>query len=120
MRDLSPEVAAALESVLPGAVFYFYPRSFNDPPVISYYDNGNVGDDSGDLLTEIAFQVDIWAKTVLQLKTLTAQTDEAMRGLGFRRSFCSPPLPDPSRLRRQSMRFEGTYNALDQKLYSRS
>ena len=120
MRDLSPEVKAALETALPGNVYYFYPHSFSSLPVISYYDQNNAGEDGRDLLTKVAFQVDIWAKTIPQLKPLIAQTDAAMRGLGFRRSFCSPPLPDPSGLRHQSMRFEGTYNALDQKLYSRS
>jgi hypothetical protein len=122
MRDLSPEVKAALFSGCPTAaprIYYFYPEDFKSSPMLSYYDNGNSGDDDSDLLTSIAFQVDAWAETIPQLKQLISDADKAMRGLGLRRTL-NHPLADPSGLRRQTMRFEGTYNAIDGKIYSRS
>lgn len=118
MIDLCPTVYAALKP-LAQSVFYFYPDSFNTPPIIAYSDANNSSDDATDLWTPVAIKADVWAKTVPQLKALVEQVDTAMRGLGLRRAL-SQPLPDPSGLRRQTMRFEGVYNALDNKIYSRS
>lgn len=118
MRDLSPEVKQTLEAVCPN-VFYFYPNSFENMPAVSYYDCANSGDDSRDLLTPVAFHIDVWALTVPTLKPLVKSVDEAIRGMGFRRTL-SQSVPDPSGYRHQSMRFEGVYNALDEKIYSRS
>jgi hypothetical protein len=117
MRDLSPEVKTALEEVCSN-VFYFYPDSFESLPAISYYDSGNSCEDSRDLLTPVSFHVDVWALTVSALKLLVASADTAMRGLGFRRTF-SQPVPETTGYRHQSMIFQGTYNTLDEKLYSR-
>lgn len=117
MRDLTPEVTAALKAVC-SHVYFFYPNSFTTTPLISFYDLGNTSDDGMDNLTRVAFQIDCWDKTVAGCKALVAGVDTVIRGLGFRRSF-SQSISDPSGLRRQTMRFEGTYNALDQKLYSR-
>lgn len=118
MIDLCPTVYAALNPLTP-SVFYFYPNSFSDPPIISYSDANNNSDDATDEWAPVAFKVDIWSKTVPQLKALVEQVDTAMRGLGLRRVL-SQPLQDPSGLRRQTMRYEGVYNALDNKIYSRS
>lgn len=118
MRDLCPEVRTALLTACTRA-YYYYPEDFDTFPMLSYYDNGNVGEDKSDLLTKVAFQVDVWADTITELKPLADAADTAMRGLGFRRAF-SQPVHDPSGIQHQSMRFEGTYNALDGKLYSRS
>jgi hypothetical protein len=117
MRDLSPEVKTAIEAVCP-SVFYFYPDDFENLPAISFYDSGNSGGDNRDLLTPVAFHVDVWTLTVPTLKPLVTSVDAAMRGLGFRRTF-SQPVPDPSGYRHQSMIFQGTFNAVDGKLYSR-
>lgn len=116
MRDLSPEVKAALETVC-NNVFYYYPDSFKKMPAISYYDCGNSSDDNRDLLTPVAFHIDVWTKTVPALQALVTSVDTSIRGMGFRRTF-SQPVPDPSGYRHQSMIYQGVYNALDGKLYS--
>ena len=119
MRDFTKEVRAALLGACP-RVFFYYPNDFTTMPAISYYDNLNSSADGSDLLTNLGFQIDVWSKNVDDCKAITAAADTAMRSLGFRRSF-SQQITDPSNgYRHQSMRFEGTYNALDQKIYSRS
>lgn len=117
MIDLHPAVWAALKAVCPNT-FRFYPNSFNTLPVIAFREAGNSSADSSDLLTPVSYQVDAWTKMTTQLDDLVASIDAAMRGLGFRRAL-SQEIYDPSGYRRQTMRFEGTYNALDGKLYSR-
>jgi hypothetical protein len=117
MIDLHPEVITALQTTC-SLVYRFYPNSFTNTPMLSFYQNGNSSEDNSDLLTKVAFQVDVWTKTIAELDSLVKNVDGAMRGLGFRRSL-SQEIPDPSGLRRQTMRFEGTFNAIDGNLYSR-
>lgn len=118
MRDFQDEVYDALAAVCP-RVYFSYPNDFTVTPLISFSDLDNSSETGDDLLTHIAYSVDVWAKTVIDCKSAAEAVDGAMRGLGLRRSF-SQALTDPSGLRRQSMRYEGTYNALDGKIYSRS
>jgi len=96
MIDLHPEVITALQTTC-SSVYRFYPNSFTNTPMLSFYQNGNSSEDNSDLLTKVAFQVDVWTKTIA----------------------LSQEIPDPSGLRRQTMRFEGTFNAIDGNLYSR-
>jgi hypothetical protein len=117
MIDLSSPVANALEAICSN-VFFYYPDDFETLPAISYFDNGNSSNDNSDLLTKVSFQIDVWSLTVPDCKTITAAADTAMRGLGFRRTF-SQPIPDPSGYRHQSMKYQGTFNAIDGNLYSR-
>ena len=122
MIDLTKQVKTALQSACP-RIYAVYPNTFTETPVVSFYEASNSSADATDLLTPIAFQVDVWASKQKDgtgvLKTTAAAVDTAMRGLGFRRAM-SAEVPDPSEYKQQSMRFEGIYNALDQKIYSRS
>lgn len=119
MIDLSKPVKVALEAACP-RVYSVYPNTFSQTPVLSFYEADNRSDDACDLLTPIDFQVDVWAlKGQSDFKPTVSAVDTAMRGLGFRRAL-SREVPDPSQYKHQTMRFEGSYNALDGKIYSRS
>lgn len=120
MRDFTKEMRAAMLTACSN-VYSDYPNDFTKTPCVSFFENLNNSADGTDLLTNIGFQVDVWAKTIAELKSMVAAVDIAVRGtIGLRRSF-SQQITDPSSgYRHQSMRFEGTYNALDQKIYSRS
>ena len=119
MIDLTKPVREALLTAC-SRVYPTYPDTFSQTPVISFYEAANSSEDFEDIWTPIAFSVDVWAKKGAgDFKATVAKADTAMRGLGFRRSL-SREVPDPSKYRHQAMRFDGVYNALDGKIYSRS
>ena len=118
MIDMTGKIRRALLSACP-RVYFYYPNQFIALPAVSFYDTVNTSEDQTDEWTKLAWQVDVWAKTVADCKATAAAADTAMRGLGFRRAF-SASVPDPNGYRHQSMRYEGYYNALDSKIYSRS
>lgn len=118
MIDYSKIIKTALLTACP-RVYSDYPDTFNQTPVISFYEAANSGDDTRDLLTPLAYQVDVWALKTGDLKSTVAAVDMAIRTLGFRRAL-SREVPDPSGYKHQTMRFEGVYNALEHKLYPRS
>jgi hypothetical protein len=118
MIDLTKPVREALLTACP-RVYPVYPNTFSQTPVISFYEAVNQADNSTDLLTDVAFSVDVWAKKGAgDFKATVAAADTAMRGLGFRRSL-SREVPDSSEYRHQAMRFDGVYNAIDNKIYAR-
>lgn len=117
MIDYCANVKTALEAACTN-VFYSCPDGFETLPAVSYRDSGNSSDDSCDLLTNLSFEVSVFANTVEECHSVAALADTAMRSLGFRR--VSLQSEESGSVKRQLMKYEGIYNALDGKIYSSS
>lgn len=69
-------------------VYHFYPDKNATYPAISFYENGNRRAEQADgceHLTEVTYQVDIWAKSIVTCDGLAASVDEKLTALGFAR-----------------------------------
>lgn len=93
MIQIREIILSALEGALEGRaqVFPFYPEAETQLPAVSFYEasNGQYAQADGrEYLTEIAYQIDIWGRSVFDNDQLAALIDEAMVGLGFERTFC--------------------------------
>ena len=111
MIDKTAAVRAALEMNAGGAtVSYAYPQVWVKPPVISYFETDNSETERADdeeALSNIAYTVDIWARTPEETHALGAQMNRAMQGIGFTREGCNDLIEqyDAGVLHHRTMRF---------------
>lgn len=117
MTDFCANVKTALEAACPN-VFYFKPDGFETLPAVSYRDSGNSCGDSGDILTNLSFEVSVFADTAAECHSTAALADTALRALGFRRA--SSQAGESGGVKRLLMTYEGILNAIDGKIYSGS
>lgn len=107
MFDIKPEIFSLL-STIPGVVRVSdeFPSADAAMPVITFYESAN----SDPLtiktgpLSDISIQIDVWHNR--STGALAEQVDEKMNSIGFRRQM-SADLPDPSGLKRKTMRYRG-------------
>ena len=107
MLDLARGVRDALLTAC-DTVEYHWPEKFAKIPCISYYElhNGEYRHaDDGEYMSEIHFNVDVWAKTGVAASELAARVSDAMRAIGFTRQN-SHDIHDGSKLRRKNMTFK--------------
>ena len=91
MLNKKSDVLKALETV--GGVkhvFFYYPDSFARLPCVSYYEINNSPykrADDGEYLTEINYQIDVWAKKSAEASEIALAVNDAMGLAGFIREF---------------------------------
>lgn len=112
MINLKPQILKKLEEISNVEVSYFYPQKWNElnkKPAISYYemDNSmaNKADDD-EYSSNIAIQIDIWAKSPSQCSSLAIQVNEKMGELDFERTLATDLFEQETNIYHKTMRFE--------------
>jgi hypothetical protein len=109
MINKKAALSAALESVegVEG-VFFYYPKSFKKLPCVSYYENNNSparAADDAEYLTEINYQVDVWAEKSAEASEIAGRVNAALTAAGFTREF-SHDLYEPGAAAHKTMRYQ--------------
>jgi hypothetical protein len=106
MYDVKPEITALLKSIPGVTVTDTFPKGPADTPRITFYELGNSDPltIANGPLSDIAIQIDVWNQR--STGPLAAAVDAAMNGIGFRRQMAAD-IPDPSGLKRKTMRYRG-------------
>lgn len=107
MFDVKPIINDLLSSI-PGVanVSDVFPKADDTMPVITFYElaNSDPLTIANGPLSDISIQIDVWHNR--STGALAAQVDEKMSSIGFRRQM-SADIPDPSGLKRKTMRYRG-------------
>lgn len=106
MYDAKPEIYSLLKTIPDVTVTDVFPKGVAETPRITFYELANLDPlkISSGPLSDIAIQVDVWHKS--STGTLAAAVNARMNSLGFRREFAAD-IPDPSGIKRKTMRFGG-------------
>ena len=94
-------------------VVWYYPETFKNLPIISYYIANDADQSfttgSNLVLTEQACIIDVWARTPEETISLASQTDSKLKQIGLKKVFANSldPLGDAKRI---SMRYEWVFN----------
>lgn len=104
------QVHTALENALEGVckVFHAYPAKGAALPAVSYYEAAHgehASTADGEYLTEINYQIDVYAASVRETDEIGEKINDAMAAFGFARAF-SYDVPD-AELRHKTMRYRG-------------
>lgn len=109
MINLKPQILKKLKEISNVEVSYFYPQNWAKLPAISYYevDNSvaNRADDE-EYSSNIAIQIDVWAKSASQCSKLAIQVNEKMEMLDFTRTLAVDLFEQDTKTYHKSMRFE--------------
>ena len=112
MINLKPQILKKLEEISGVEVSYFYPQKWNNlekKPAISYYemDNSiNSKADDKEYSSNIAIQIDIWAKTPSKCSKLAIEVNEKMEDLEFERTLALDLFEQETKIYHKTMRFE--------------
>ncbi|MDR0979505.1 MAG: hypothetical protein LBL91_06300 [Lachnospiraceae bacterium] len=109
MINLKPEILKKLKEITGVTVSYFYPQDWTGLPAISYYELDNSEADSADddeYTSNIAIQVDIWAKSSSVCSSNAIQANTKMRELGFKRTLSLDLFENDTGIHHKTMRFE--------------
>ncbi|MBR1444517.1 MAG: hypothetical protein IJ583_13415 [Firmicutes bacterium] len=98
---------------------YFYPEDFKNLPVISYYEieNSDSGYCGSEVISDVSFQVDVWAEKALTVSEICMNVDEKMSGIGFRRAFAQDLNEDS--VYRKTMRYSAKVNNVTLQMYKK-
>lgn len=105
MINVTPQIITALSQT--GLKVYNENFLKNESvPCISYYeyDNSTMKRGTGIQKCEIIYHVKVWAKTQKELVDYSAQIDDIMRNLGFKRTTCNDLWSDT--LGQRDMKFQ--------------
>lgn len=107
MIDVNSEAEKILAQ-LNYTVEYYYPKKFNDLPVISFYNLTETPDFSADN-TEVVQSgcvvVDIWADEPSDCGKIAVEVNEVMTADGWNREFSRDLPPDGSEVYHKTMRY---------------
>lgn len=112
MINLKPQILKKLEEISDVEVSYFYPQKWSDlskRPAISYYEMDNSmasKADDEEYSSNIAIQIDIWAKSSSQCSKLAIQVNEKMEDLEFERTLALDLFEQETKIYHKTMRFE--------------
>lgn len=109
MINLKPQILKKLEEISNTEVFYFYPQNWTNLPAISYYemDNSTASKaDDEEYSSNIAIQIDIWAKSSSECSKIAIQVNEKMQELEFERTLALDLFEDATKIYHKTMRFE--------------
>ncbi|MFC5468413.1 hypothetical protein ACFPPD_06750 [Cohnella suwonensis] len=106
MFDVKPEINALLSAIPGVTVSDAFPTAKAKMPHISFYElsNGDPLTIAAGPLSDISVQIDVWHNRSTGL--IASEVDARMNSIGFRRQM-SADLPDPSGLKRKTMRYRG-------------
>lgn len=121
MVSLSEQIYGILKTIS-GAkqVSFFYPQTWGDDlPAITFYEQNNSEyarvDNGHEYLTQVAYQVDIWAKTPEDCLRLAPEINDKLRKIGLKREFMAD-LYDNG-LHHKTMRFGGLVQPDTERIY---
>lgn len=112
MINLKPQILKKLEEISDVEVSYFYPQKWSEldkKPAISYYEMDNSvasKADDDEYSSNIAIQIDIWAKSSSQCSKIAVQVNEKMKGLEFERTLSLDLFEQETKIYHKTMRFE--------------
>lgn len=109
MINIKPRILKKLKEISDVEISYFYPQNWSKLPAISYYEMDNSvasRADDGEYSSNIAIQIDIWAKTPSKCSNLAIQVDTKMEELGFVRTLAVDLFEQETKIYHKSMRFE--------------
>ena len=112
MKNLKPQILKKLEEILDVEVSYFYPEKWSNlekKPAISYYEMDNSVSSKADdeeYSSNIAIQVDIWAKSSSECSKLAIEVNEKMEDLDFERTLSVDLYEQETKIYHKTMRFE--------------
>lgn len=109
MINLKPQILKKLKEISDVEVSYFYPQNWAKLPVISYYEMDNSmasKADDEEYSSNIAVQVDIWAKGSSECSKLAIQVNKKMEGLEFERTLALDLFEQETKIYHKTMRFE--------------
>lgn len=87
MIDYHANIVTALNNILP-TVYEFNLSPDIEVPCISYMERNNYSEADGDTIgySRISYQVKVWGYSLEQLQQYALLIDNALRGLGFKRT----------------------------------
>lgn len=112
MKNLKPQILNKLEEISEVEVSYFYPQKWSNldkVPVISYYEMDNSicsKADDEEYSSNIAIQIDIWAKAPSKCSKLAIEVNEKMEDLEFERTLAIDLFEQETKIYHKTMRFE--------------
>ncbi len=112
MINLKPQILKKLEEISEAEVSYFYPQKWSNlskKPAISYYEMDNSTSSKADdeeYSSNIAIQVDIWAKNSSKCSKLAIEVNAKMEDLGFERTLALDLFENETKICHKTMRFE--------------
>lgn len=86
MLDVSKELVAALNTILPTHYELFLHKGL-DTPCISYQERNNAVNVNGDTLgySNLSYTVKVWGNDIAALNNYAIEIDKVLRPLGFKR-----------------------------------
>lgn len=112
MINLKPQILEKLQEISNVEVSYFYPKNWNNiktKPAISYYELDNSVSEKADdeeYSSNIAIEVDIWAKSPSKCSELAINVNSKMNELDFERTLALDLYEDETEIYHKTMRFE--------------
>lgn len=112
MKNLKPQILKKLEEISDVEVFYFYPQKWSNlekKPAISYYEMDNSMSSKADdeeYSSNIAIQIDIWAKSSSKCSKLAIEVNSKMEELEFERTLAVDLFEVETKIYHKTMRFE--------------
>ena len=112
MINLKPQVLEKLKEISNVEVSYFYPQKWTNldkKPAISYYEMDNSVSskaDDNEYSSNIAIQIDIWAKSPSKCSDLFIQVNKKMEELDFERTLATDLFEQETKIYHKTIRFE--------------
>jgi len=112
VKNLKPQILKKLEEISDVEVSYFYPQkwtNFGKNPAISYYEMDNSMSSKADdeeYSSNIAIQIDIWAKSSSKCSKLAIEVNSKMEDLEFERTLALDLFEQETKIYHKTMRFE--------------
>lgn len=112
MINLKPQILKKLEEIPDVEVSYYYPQKWTNlekKPAISYYEMDNSVSSKADdeeYSSNIAIQIDIWAKTPSKCSELAIKVNSKMEDLDFERTLALDLFEQETNIYHKTMRFE--------------
>lgn len=112
MINLKPQILKKLEEIPDVEISYFYPQKWSNlskKPAISYYEMDNSMSSKADdeeYSSNIAIQVDIWAKSSSKCSKLAIEVNSKMEELEFERTLALDLFENETKIYHKTMRFE--------------
>lgn len=109
MINLKPQILKKLEEISEIEVSYFYPQDWAKLPAVSYYEMDNSvasKADDEEYSSNIAIQIDIWAKGPSECSKIAIEVNSKMEELEFERTLAVDLYEQETKIYHKTMRFE--------------
>lgn len=124
MNSLAAQIYDVLKTVSGvSQVSFFYPQQWVDLPAVTFYEQNNSEsarvDNGHEFLTDLTYQIDIWAKTPEECLEIATEINEKLRELGFKREFAADLYVNSENggIHHKTLRFGCKYQGDTEKIY---